>query len=77
MTNLLEALKAEYDLCINHHSECLDLVNSISDLFSLKGEGRFISDYCPVRIVGKYCSAPFVTFALNPGGCCNITTNLL
>jgi hypothetical protein len=28
----------------------------------------FIADYCPVRIVGKYDTAPFVMFALNPGG---------
>jgi hypothetical protein len=51
MTGLLEALKAGYDLCINHPSEYQSLVNSISDLFSLKGERRFIADYCPGRIV--------------------------
>jgi hypothetical protein len=36
-------------------------------MFSLKGYDRFVSDYCPLRVVGKY-DAPYVVFALNPGG---------
>ena len=67
MSSLLEALKTEYDLCINHPSEYQSLVNSISDLFSFKGERRIIADYCPVRIVGKYSTAPIILFGLSPG----------
>ena len=52
MTSLLDVLKAEYDLCVNHPTEY-----DISDLFSLRGDRRLISDYCPVRIVGKYDTA--------------------
>ena len=67
MTRLLEAIKEEYNLCINHPSEYQSQVNSISDLFILKGEDRFRADYCPVRVVGKYNDAPFIMFGLNPG----------
>jgi len=65
--NLLEELKSEYDLCINNPSEYQRKVDSISDLFFLKGKRRLKWNYCPVRVFGKYPSAPFVMFGINPG----------
>jgi hypothetical protein len=50
--NLLEEIKADYDLCINNPHEYQRKVNSISDLFSLKGRQRLKGDNCPAYIIG-------------------------
>jgi hypothetical protein len=42
-------------------------INSISDLFGLKGKNRFKSDNCSVYVVGKYQTAPVIMFGINPG----------
>ena len=42
-------------------------VDSISDLFSLKGRQRLKGDNCPAYVIGKYETSPFVMFGINPG----------
>jgi hypothetical protein len=64
---LLKELRTDYNLCIDNPREYHRKVDSISDLFFLKGEDRLKAEYCPVRIVGKYQITPFVMFGLNPG----------
>jgi hypothetical protein len=65
--NLLEEIKANYDLCINDPYEYQKKVDSVSDLFSLKGKQRLKGDYCPVYVFGKYHSTPIVMLGINPG----------
>jgi hypothetical protein len=65
--NLLEEIKADYDLCINNPHEYQRKVDSTSDLFSLKGRQRLKGDNCPAYIIGKYETSPFVMFGINPG----------
>jgi hypothetical protein len=65
--NLLEEIKADHDLCINNPHEYQQKVDSISNLFSLRGRQRLKGDNCPVYVVGKYQSTPFVMFGINPG----------
>jgi|SRR5215211_511862 len=65
--NLLEEIKADYDICINNPYEYQKKVDSISDLFSLKGRQRLKGDYCPVYVFGRYQSTPFVMLGINPG----------
>ena len=64
---LLDEIKLEYELCINEPNEYKRKVNSISDLFLLKGNKRLIDTDCPVFVVGKYETAPIVKFGINPG----------
>jgi len=64
---LLEEIKADYNLCINNPHEYQKKVDSISDLFSLKGRQRLKGDYCPAYIIGKYETSPFVMLGINPG----------
>jgi hypothetical protein len=64
--DLLEEIKADYDLCINNPYEYQKKANSISDLFSLKGRQRRKGDNCPAYVIGKYESSPFVMFGINP-----------
>ena len=63
----MNEIKLEYKLCINEPYEYRKKVNSISDLFLLKGNKRFIDTDCPVFIVGNYETAPIVVFGINPG----------
>jgi hypothetical protein len=42
-------------------------VNSISDMFGLTKKNRLKTDYSPVYVVGKFQTAPIVTFGINPG----------
>jgi hypothetical protein len=65
--HLLDEIKAEYDLCINNPYEYQKKVDSISDLFSLKGKNRLKGSYCPVYVFGRYQSTPFVMLGINPG----------
>jgi hypothetical protein len=51
--NLLEEIKADYDFCGNNPHEYQRKVDSISDLFSLKGRQRLKVDNCPAYIIGK------------------------
>ena len=62
---LLDEIKLEYELCINEPNEYKRKVNSISDLFLLKGNKRLIDTDCPVFVVGKYETAPIVKFGIN------------
>ena len=64
--NLLEGMKEDYDLCINHPQEYQRKVDYISDLFSLKGRQGFKGDNCPSYVIGKYETSPFVMFGINP-----------
>jgi hypothetical protein len=36
-------------------------------LFSLKGRQRLKGDYCPVYIIGKYETSPFIMWGIIPG----------
>ena len=63
----MNEIKLEYKLCINEPYEYRKKVNSISDLFLLKGNKRFIDTDCPVFIVGNYETTPIVMFGINPG----------
>lgn len=65
--NLLEEIKAEYDLCINNPNEYQKKVDSVSDMFSLRGRQRLKADNCPVYVIGKYETSPYVMFGINPG----------
>jgi hypothetical protein len=65
--NLIEEIKAEYELCINNPHQYQSKIDSISNIFSLKGKKRLKGDYCPVYVVGRYQSTPLVLFGLNPG----------
>ena len=64
--NLLEEMKADYNLCINNSYEYQQKVDSISNLFSLSGRQTLNGYNCPVYVVGKYQQAPFVIFGINP-----------
>ncbi|MGA9843220.1 MAG: hypothetical protein WBQ25_12980 [Nitrososphaeraceae archaeon] len=65
--DLLQEIKSEYELCINKPREYQQRVDYISKLLSLKGGKILRGDNCPVYIVGRYQSAPFVMFGINPG----------
>jgi hypothetical protein len=60
-------MKADYDLCINNSYEYQQKINSISNLFSLRGRQRLKGDNCLVYIVGKYQQTPFVMFGIPLG----------
>ena len=65
--HLLEEIRAEYDLCISNPYEYQKKVDSVSDLFSLKGKQRLKDNYCPVYVFGRYQLTPFVMLGINPG----------
>jgi hypothetical protein len=65
--DILDEIKSDYELCINKPHEYQLKVDSISDLFFLKVRQRLKGDNCPVYVVGRYESAPFVMFGINPG----------
>jgi hypothetical protein len=67
MQNLLDEIRNEYELYVKNPVEYEKNVNSISDLFGLKGKNRFKSDNCFVYVVGKYQRAPVIMFGINPG----------
>jgi hypothetical protein len=46
--NLLEELRTDYNLCIDKPREYSRKVDSIPDLFFLKGEDRLKAEYCPI-----------------------------
>jgi len=49
--NLLEEIKADYNLCIYNPQEYQRKVNSISDLFSIKAHSN--SDYRQIEATGS------------------------
>jgi hypothetical protein len=57
----------EYDLCINHPQSYQQKVDSISNLFRLKGKDRLMGDNCPAYAIGKYDTTPIMIFGINPG----------
>jgi hypothetical protein len=63
---LLDEIRADYDLCISNPHEYQRKVDSISDLFSLKGKQRLKGDYCPVYEFGRYQSTTTVMLGINP-----------
>jgi hypothetical protein len=65
-SDLLLEIKSEYDLCINKPKEYQQKVDCISRLPFLKGRKILRGDNCPVYIIGRYSSAPFVMFGINP-----------
>lgn len=65
--NLLDKIKEEYELCINYPHEYKEKVDSISTLLRLNGKNMLLSDICPVYIVGRYQTSPFISFGINPG----------
>ena len=65
--NLLEEIKADYDLCINNPQDYQRKVDSVSDLFSLRERQKLKGDYCPVYVFGRYQSTPFIMLGINPG----------
>jgi hypothetical protein len=64
---LLEEIKAEYNLCINDPQKYQAKVDAVSNPFHLTGRQRLKGDNCPVYVVGKYKKTPIVMFGLNPG----------
>src|SRR5262245_51640666 len=65
--DLLQEIQNEYDLCINKPREYQQKVDYISKLLSLKGRKILRGDNCPAYIIGRYHSASFVMFGINPG----------
>ena len=65
--DILQEIRSDYHLCINNPNEYQQKVDTISNLFSLKGRQRLKGDNCPVYVVGKYKSAPVAMFGVNPG----------
>ena len=65
--DLLQEARDEYELCINKPVEYQKKVDSISDMFHLRGKNRLKGDKCPVYFVGKFEEASIVMFGLNPG----------
>jgi len=47
--------------------EYREKVESISDLFALRGKNRFRSENCAVYVVGRFQFIPIVMFGVNPG----------
>ena len=65
--DLMNEAHEEYELCIKQPQLYQQKVDSISDLFRLKGNDRLMGDNCLVYIVGKYVTAPVMMFGINPG----------
>jgi hypothetical protein len=57
----------EYDLCLNHSQSNQHKVDSLSDLFRLRGQDRLMGDNCSVYVVGKCDVTPIMMFGINPG----------
>lgn len=66
-SKMLTDIKTDYDLCINEPDAYQRKVDAISALFSLKGTNRLNAANSPLYLYGKYETAPFVIFSLNPG----------
>jgi hypothetical protein len=64
--DMINEVKADYDLCINHPAEFQRKLDGISDNLGLEGTDRLLSDCTPAYVVGRL-DAPYVMFALNPG----------
>ena len=64
--DLLQEARDEYELCINRPAEYQKKVESISDMFHLRGKNRLKGDNCPVYFVGKFEGASIIMFGLNP-----------
>jgi hypothetical protein len=67
LSTLLKEIQEDYELCLLTPSEYQIKVDSISNMFGLRGKNRLKSDNCPVYVVGRYQTAPVVTFGVNPG----------
>ena len=65
--DLLQEANDEYELCIKRLAEYQKKVDSISDMFHLRGKNRLNGDNCPVYFVGKFEEASVIMFGLNPG----------
>jgi hypothetical protein len=65
--DLLQEVRDEYELCIKRPAEYQKKVDSISDMFHLRGRNRLKGDNCPVYFVGKFEEASIIMFGLNPG----------
>jgi hypothetical protein len=65
--DLLQEARDEYELCIKKPAEYQRKVDSISDLFHLRGKHRLKEDNCPVYCVGKFDEASIIMFGVNPG----------
>ncbi|MGI0033252.1 MAG: hypothetical protein ACRD97_08285 [Nitrososphaeraceae archaeon] len=64
---LSQEVQDDYQLCLRRPLEYREKVDSISDLFALRGKNRFKSDNCAVYVVGRFQYAPIVMFGVNPG----------
>ena len=67
MLDLLQEARDEYELCIKRPAEYQKKVDSISDMFHLRGKNRLNGDNCPVYFVGKFEEASVIMFGPNPG----------
>jgi hypothetical protein len=65
--DLLHEARDEYDVYIKRPAEYQIKVDSISDMFHLRGKNRLKGDNCPVYFVGKFEEASIIMFGLNPG----------
>ena len=65
--DLLQEARDEYGLCIKRPVEYQKKVDSISDMFLLRGKNRLRGDNYPVYFVGKFEEASIIMFGLNPG----------
>ena len=70
--DLLQEVRDEYELCVKRPAEYQKKVDSISDMFHLRGKHRLKGDNLPVYFVGKFEEASIIMFGLNPG---NFSTN--
>jgi len=52
--DILQEIRLDYDLCINEPDEYQKKVNSVSDLFLLKGKKTLMNDNCPAYVIRKY-----------------------
>lgn len=66
-SDLMTEAREDYELCISHPQLYRQKVDSLSDLFGLRGNDRLMGDNCPVYIVGKYDLTPIMMFGINPG----------
>jgi hypothetical protein len=53
---MLDTIKSEYDLYKKSSTDYQSKVNSVSDLFSMKGKDRFKWNYCPVALSHSFGS---------------------
>jgi hypothetical protein len=67
LSSLFKEIREDYELCIQIKSEYQMKVDSISDMFMLRGKNRLKSDNCPAYVLGNFELAPVVIFGINPG----------